>query len=157
MRPHDDEIEPAVIVVVEERDTRSTTQALRLGESSGAVVVPKDCASRPGEDDIERPVVVVVANRNGARACPNPESRIPKPAHAVVVEQRIAAIFAGDEDVDAPVIIEVAERGVAASPRDPVRVRKERECPVEVIAIDGERAAADQQQVEIAIVIHVDE
>ncbi len=150
LRPRDNEVEPAVIVVIEERRSGRAARARErrrrragvAGEGAVAAVVPETCAGGSRDEHVERTVVVIITDCHGAGGLPSPWPEggcdlgvTPDP---IVMEQRIAAILAADDDVAAPIIVEVAERGVAASPRDPVRIRNERECPVEVVAIDGE-------------------
>src|SRR5216117_720139 len=107
MWTRDDQIEPAVVVVIQEGCYSAGAQPLSLGQPARAIVVPQNSLSRSRHDDVERAIVVVIAYRHGVGARTSSRTRVGKTFHAIVVKQRVTAIRAGDEDVGASVVVEI--------------------------------------------------
>src|SRR6266571_159312 len=101
---------------------------------TAAVVVPKTAA---GDEDVDGTVVVVVAHRDGPLATDRVGGAC-EAAHAVVVEQAVRAGRARYEDIRAPIVVHIGERGIGTALDNAVRVRKQCERAVEVVAIGGE-------------------
>src|SRR3989454_7556415 len=120
---------------------------------AAAVVVPESAA---GDEDVDGAVVVVVAHSNWSRATDR-VGRARETAHAVVVEQAVRAGRARQEDVRTAIVVYIGERGIGTAVDNAVRIRKQRERAVEIVAIGAERPSAYEKQVEIAVVVEVDE
>src|SRR6266576_5737168 len=123
-RTGDEQIEPAVVVVIQEGCDSAGAQPLRLGQPARAIIVPQNSPYRSRHDDVERAIVVVIAYRHGVGPWTSSHTRVGKPLHTIVVKHRVTAIRAGDEDVGASVVVEIAEGRVAAAPRDPIGIRE---------------------------------
>ncbi len=168
------EVEPAVVVVVERlgrRRARRTQRAQRAvgaplaGEATSAPVEPERRldAARAAHEDVEEPVVVEVPERHRARGAgarhPAPRRRVTEALRPAVVEELVAPRLARDEEVDAPVAVEVAEGGVAGrtAAGEPEGGRRVAEGAVEVVAVHGGRPLPHEQEVQVAVVVEVRE
>ena len=117
--------------------------------------MPEAALATPDEE-IQCAVVVVVADRDRTGASDR-VGGTREATHRVVEKQTIAADLARDEHVGAPVVVHIAEGGIGSALDDPVSVGSQGEGAIEVVAIDRERVPADEQQVQIAVVIEIDE
>ena len=136
-------------------------------EVPGAVVQPETwrAAGGTGDDNVEEAIIVVVADGDGRAAVDGDAARgdhVGELAIAGVVIERGVAFLAHDEDVNPAVAVEVRERRVA-SDRGAVAATQSHgladfgEGAVEIVPIDEHRRSANQQQIQVAVVIDIDE
>src|ERR687888_878098 len=126
-RSRDQEIEPAVVIVVKKGRAHAAGKPLRLGELAHPVVVPQYAATRACDVHVQCPVVVVIAYGDCARYCPQSGTLIHKAAHAIIMKPSIAAVLTRDKDINTAIVVEIREARIVRPPRDAVGIREPRE------------------------------
>src|SRR5690349_18464127 len=75
------------------------------------------------------------------------------------MHERVGATPIRDKQIDAAVAVEIGKRDIprVAAPRETIARRGVSECAIEIVAIDRPLAVANEEEIEIAIVIEIDE
>ena len=171
--PHHHQIEPAIVVEVEEggveahdageRAAQAVTPGIALEGAVAAVMVQRGVAAiERRQKQVEEPVVVVVADRDRAGPPYGGEAarrrHVLEPPLTEVVEQPRVAIAREHHQIGAAVAVEIARGGVAAALHGQAHRRGHlAERAVEVVTVDAVSPRRREQEVEVAVMVHVRE